>query len=274
MTGATSGPFDIAAGPASQLVVTVQPGSVTAGSPIAPAVEVHALDLLGNLATGFDGDVTVAISSGTGTPGATLGGPITVAVVNGVATFGGLSIDKAGTGYILSATAGGLSDATTAAFDIMVGTATKLAFTAQPGATVAGVPIGPVSVTAQDAVGNTVTGFTGDVTVSIGTNPWAGTLSGTATATAVEGVATFGTLSIDRSGTGYVLAAAAAGLNDAASDAFDIAAGPAAQLSFSGQPTAAAGGVNITPAVVVTAFDQLGNVATGFTGNGDDGDRD
>ncbi len=265
LTGATSGLFDIAAGPAGQLVVSVQPGTVTAGAPITPGVEVRALDLLGNLATGFNGNVTVAISSGTGTAGATLGGTITVGAANGVATFNGLSIDKAGTGYTLSATAGGVSDATTATFDIMVGAATKLAFSAQPGNTVAGVAIGPVSVTAQDAAGNTVPGFTGNVTVAIGTNPGAGNLTGTATVAATSGVATFGTLNIDKSGTGYTFAATALGLTDAASTAFNITPGPAAQLSFTVQPTAAAGGANITPAVQVTALDQLGNVATGFT---------
>ena len=267
LTGATSGPFDIAAGPASQLVVSVQPGTVTAGAPITPGVEVQALDLLGNLATAFNGNVTVAISSGTGTPGATLGGTITVAAVSGIATFSALTIDKAGTGYTLSAAASGVTDATTTAFDIMVGAATKLVFSTQPGNTVAGVAIGAVSVTAQDSAGNTVPGFTGDVTVAIGTNPSAGTLSGTATAAATAGVATFSTLTIDKSGTGYTLAATASGLTDAASATFDITPGPAAQLSFTAQPTAAAGGVNITPAVVVTALDQLSNVATGFTGN-------
>jgi len=267
LTGATSGPFDIAAGPASQLVVSVQPGTVTAGAPITPGVEVRALDQLGNLATGFNSNVTVAISSGTGTAGATLGGTITVAAANGIATFDALTIDKAGTGYTLAATAGGVTQATTAAFNIMVGAATKLVFSVQPGTTVAGVAIGPVSVTAQDAAGNTVPGFTGEVTVSIATNPSAGSLSGTATVGATAGVATFGALSIDRSGTGYTLAATAAGLTDAASAPFTITPGPAAQLTFSVQPSAAAGGVNITPAVQVTALDQLGNVATGFTTN-------
>ena len=267
LTGATSAPFDILAGPANKLVVAVEPATTTAGAAIAPAVEIRALDLLGNLVTGFSGDVTIAITSGTGTAGATLGGTITVAAVSGVATFGALNIDKAGAGYTLSAAAGGLTDATTTPFDIAVGALAKLVFTAQPGNTVAGLAIGPVSVTAQDAAGNTVPGFTGDVTVSIGTNPSTGTLSGTATVAAAGGIASFATLSIDKTGTGYTLSAVAAGLPDAASGTFDIAAGPAAQLSFSVQPSASSGGVAITPAVEVTALDQLGNVATGFTGN-------
>lgn len=267
LTGATSAPFDIQAGPASRLAVSIEPTTATAGVAIAPAVKIGTLDLLGNLVTGFSGNVTMAITSGTGTAGATLGGTITVAAVSGVATFSTLSIDKAGAGYTLSAAAGGLTSGTTAPFDVVVGVAAKLGFTVQPGNTVAGLAIGPVSVTAQDAAGNTIPGFTGDVTVSIGTNPSAGTLSGTATVAAAGGVASFAALSIDKTGTGYTLTAAAVGLSGATSGSFDITAGPAAQLSFSVQPSPSSGGVAITPAVQVTALDQLGNVATGFTGN-------
>src|SRR2546430_17508951 len=55
------------------------------------------------------------------------------------------------------------------------------------------------------------TGFTGNVQVAIEANPGGGTLSGTATVAAVAGVATFSTLSINRTGAGYTLTAAAGG---------------------------------------------------------------
>jgi hypothetical protein len=51
-------------------------------------------------------------------------------------------------------------------------------------------------------------------------------LSGTRTVGAVAGVATFSTLSIDASGTGYTLTATASGLTGDISTAFDIAAAP------------------------------------------------
>src|SRR2546429_9986268 len=61
---------------------------------------------------------------------------------------------------------------------------------------VAGGSITPaVEVTAHDANGNTATGFTGNVTLAIGTNPGGGALSGTATHAASGGVATFAGLS-------------------------------------------------------------------------------
>src|SRR5207244_3780420 len=58
--------------------------------------------------------------------------------------------------------------------------ATRLAFVVQPSTTTAGSPISPpVQVAAQDGAGNTVAGFTGTVTMAIGTNPGGGTLAGT-----------------------------------------------------------------------------------------------
>ncbi|MGH7614203.1 MAG: beta strand repeat-containing protein [Gemmatimonadales bacterium] len=266
LAGATSDPFDIGGGAATQLVVTAQPTSTTSGAAISPAVQVTARDALGNRSTGFVGTITLSITTGTGTGGAVLSGTKTVAAVAGIATFSTLNIDRAGTGYTLSAAASGLSGATTDAFDIAVGAATQLAFTAQPTTTTAGAMIAAVEVTARDAGGNTVTSFTGDVTLAIGTNPGTGTLSGSATVTAVAGVATFTTLSINKSGTGYTLSATAAGFSGATSGSFNINPGVADLLTITVQPTTTVAGQNITPAVEVTALDVLGNVATGFSG--------
>src|SRR5204863_4878941 len=106
-----------------------------------------------------------------------------------------------------------------------------------------------VQVAARDALGNTATAFRGNVTVAIATNPAGGTLMGTATVAAVSGVATFSTLSIDRTGTGYTLAATAAGVTPATSAGFKIAPGAASQLVFTVQPTNQTAGAGITPAV-------------------------
>src|SRR5439155_1608612 len=103
--------------------------------------------------------------------------------------------------------------------------AMRLVFVVQPSTTTAGSPISPaVQVAAQDDAGNTVTGFTGTVTVAIGTNPGGGTLSGTTSVGAVNGVATFANLSINKAGSGYTLQATAASLTGATSTAFDITA--------------------------------------------------
>ena len=55
------------------------------------------------LDTSFTGPVTLAIKSGTGTSGATLTGGGPVSAISGIATFPNLSIDKIGTGYVLTA---------------------------------------------------------------------------------------------------------------------------------------------------------------------------
>src|SRR4029077_8214010 len=198
------------------------------------AVKVRALDALGNLVTGFTGNVAIAL--GTNPGGSTLSGTTPVAAVGGVATFTDLSLNKAATGYALTANATGFSAVTSSAFDITPGTATQLLFSQQPTSTVAGQPITPgVQVTAVDAGNNPVPGFTGNVTVALGNNPGGSTLGGTATVAAVNGVASFSTLTLDKTGTSYWLTASATGLNSATSSVFSITPGTATQLAFSQQ---------------------------------------
>jgi hypothetical protein len=269
LTAATSAPFDIVAGSATQLVFTGQPSNANAGQPITPAVVVTARDAQGNTATDFIGNVTLVITGGTGTAGATLSGTQTVAAVGGIATFTDLNIDRSGTGYTLTASASGLTGTVSAPFDISAGTVAALLFTVPPSDAVAGEAISPpVQVTAQDALGNTVSGFTGDVTVAItaGTGTGGATLSGTKTVAAVSGVATFSDLSIDKRGADYRLTATGDGLTPDTSPLFAISAAAATQLDFTVQPTTTAAGAIITPAVEVTAEDAFGNPAN-FTGD-------
>src|SRR5205814_1317520 len=136
----------------------------------------------------------------------------------------------------------------------------------QPSTTPAGAAITPaVQVTAQDAQGNTASGFTGNVTVAIGTNPGTGTLGATLTHAAGDGVATFANLAIDKVGTGYTLTATGAGT--ATRPAPPRTALPPYTTLFRSQPSTTPAGAAITPAVQVTAQDAEGNTATGFTGN-------
>jgi len=103
------------------------------------------------------------------------------------------------------------------------GAATKLAFTGQPTNVAAAQPITPaVQVAVQDAVGNRVPGATDAVTVALGSNPSGGTLAGTVTVNAAQGIATFADLRIDRPGSGYTLLASAAGLSGATSTPFAV----------------------------------------------------
>src|SRR5207247_4530519 len=161
-------------GAATQLVFSQQPGTTVADHQISPAVKVRALDAFGNLAPSFTGSVTVALGNNPG--GSTLSGTTPVAAVNGVATFF-VSLNKAGTGYTLTASASGFATVTSTTFDITPGTATQLALTVQPTNTVAGGTITTaVQVTALDPTGHLVPGFTGSITVALGNNPGGSTL--------------------------------------------------------------------------------------------------
>ena len=69
----------------------------------------------------------------------------------------------------------------------MVGPATKVVYTQQPTAVVAGSVISPAVVAwIEDAGGNKVTSSSATVTMAISTNPGGGTLSGTLSVSAVE----------------------------------------------------------------------------------------
>ena len=90
----------------TQLVITAQPpATVTAGSGFGLTVTVE--DRLGNVVTDYNGSVTIALASNPG--GGTLDGNVTAEVVNGVATFSGLTLDVAGDRlYLRSSRSGSL----------------------------------------------------------------------------------------------------------------------------------------------------------------------
>jgi len=256
-----------------RMAFTRQPGDAPAGEPITPAVRVTVQDSTGQPATTFNGPVTVGLEANPSD--AALLGTAQVNAVNGVATFADLSVDKAGSGYTLRATTSGATGATSDPFDITAPrppppAATHLGFARQPQTTQAGSAITPaVKVAALDDAGNLVPAFTGPVTIALDANPAGGTLAGTLSVPAVNGVATFSNLSINLAGNGYTLTASAAGLAGATSAAFNITAPPppqATQLVFTVQPSKTPPGATITPAVEVTAVDDLGNRVTSFTG--------
>ncbi len=208
------------------LAFAVQPSNTAAGAVITPAVQVEIRDQFGARMTTASNNVTVAI--GTNPAGGTLAGTRTVAAVNGVATFSGLSINTIGAGYTLAASSNGLTSATSGSFNITAAPVpTALGFAVQPSNAVTGAAITPaVQVEVRDQFGARVTTAGNSITLAIGTNPGGGTLSGTTTAAAVNGVATFSGLGIDRAGTGYTLTASSTGLTAATSSPFNVTVTP------------------------------------------------
>jgi hypothetical protein len=205
---------------ASALVVT-GPATATAGTPF--DVTMTAVDPFGQTAVGYTGTVTFSSAD---PYGATLPADYTFTLADGgVHPFaGGATLYTAGTPDV-TATDTVTSSITGSAFvTVNPAAADHLLFLQQPTDTAAGQTISPVSVEVVDAFGNVETGDNSDtITLSLGTNPSGGTLSGTLTVAVVNGVATFGDLSIDLAGTGYTLhASIGGGLPDTDSNPFNV----------------------------------------------------
>jgi alpha-tubulin suppressor-like RCC1 family protein len=205
-----------------KLAFLTQPGDGIAGQAIAPSVRVAIEDASGTPVSDATGAVTLAL--GTNPGGGTLSGTLTATAAAGVATFGGLSLDKSGVGYALAATADGLAGATSTSFAIRGAAPSRLVFTGQPSAAQGLQPIAPaVQITLEDVFGNVAQDATDSVSLALATNPSGGTLSGTVTVLPTNGVATFPTLMIDAPGAGYTLVASADTLPTVTSSAFTVA---------------------------------------------------
>jgi hypothetical protein len=98
-----------------------------------------------------------------------------------------------------------------------------LSFLVQPTSATAGNIITPaIQVVVRDSLGRPDSAFVGTITMSISVNPVGGRLSGTLSVAPVNGIARFGDLVINASGTGYVLQATAPGATTASSGQFTI----------------------------------------------------
>lgn len=223
--------FDVTAGTATKLLIcwgpglpcnTTPPTTITGGVPFPVQPTVRVANASNNTVTTNNTTVvTLSILSGTPTAGGpgtlTCTGGLSKTVTNGVATFSGCAIDRAGTGYRLRATSNPvLTEAATNPFNVAVGPATKLGFLTQPTTGNAGQVLTPnITVAVQDAGGNTVTtGQSAAITLLIAPpNPSGAVLSctGGTTVAAVNGIATFPGCSIDRGGT-YTLTATPGGI--------------------------------------------------------------
>ena len=256
----------------ARLMFTSQPNQATAGQAIAP-VGIAVVDSAGQPLTGFTGAVTIALANPSG---ARLSGTQSVVAVSGVATFSDLTIDRAGQ-FTLRVSAAGAAAATSTPIEVIAPpppppTVTHLGFARQPLPSIqAGGVLSSALVAALDASGNVVTTFNNAITVALGTNAAAGTLSGTLRVAAASGIATFSDLSIDNVGSGYTLQATTPGLPPAHSTSFDVTAAPpppggATYLRFTDQPQITQAG-QVMPTVRVTAYDASDQKVFTFTGN-------
>ncbi len=249
---ATSNSFNIVAASASQLVFSTEPpASTAASSTFSTSVTIE--DLYGNKVTSDSSTVTIALY--TNPCGGTLGGTTSKAASSGVASFSGLQITKACSGYQLSGTdvSDGPMLATSSPFAITAAGASKLVFTTEPPASTPSTSTFAVALTIEDTYGNTVTSDTHTVALSLSTNPCSGTLSGTTSKAASSGVANFSGLQITKVCTGYKLSATDASDSlTVTSSAFAITAASANAISVvSGNNQSATQGAAFSAPLVV-----------------------
>ena len=257
----TSSSVTVAAAPATQLAIATQPAGAVSGVNLTTQPVVQIRDANGNVVTGSTASVTAAIASGTGT----LVGTTTVSAVNGVATFGTLRLNGSGA-HTLTFTASGLTNATSASL-----TATQVAASLSVQTQPAGASTGSAFTTQPvirilDNAGLAVTtGAGATLVVTASKASGSGTLGGTATATAVNGVATFTDLAITGTGAHTLQFATTSPVLTVTSSSVTVAAAPATQLAIATQPAGAVSGVNLTTQPVVQIRDANGNVVTGST---------
>src|SRR5439155_24213422 len=167
-TTATSSTFDVVPGVAATLAFSIQPSNSVAGNALSPAVQVEIRDAQGNVVTTARDAVQIGIATNAG-PGGTLTGTKEINAINGIASFSGLWIDKAGLGYTLGATSGSLTNSTSSTFNIVPGAKAKLVFTGQASNVAANTAISPnVTVRFADQFDNLIFSGNDPITISLG----------------------------------------------------------------------------------------------------------
>ncbi len=185
--------------------------------------------------------------------------------VNGVATFTGLTINAAGTGYTIRASSDGLTDATTAPVNVAPGALPHLAIFEEAGPVTVGSDF-LVTVDVENSQGLTETNFAGRVTLTLANNPTGATLGGNLSMPVSNGQVTFYGLTLNSAGSGYTIRASSSGFATATTSPITVLNPPATQLVVIAQPpasVAAHGNFGLTVAVV----DASSDLVSTFDGN-------
>ena len=250
-----------------QLVWLQQPTSGTVGTPVTPQPEVAVEDALNNIVTSDLSSVTLVVVSGPGTFSSTCSGVESYGIVQ----FSDCSLNAAGT-YTIKAVDSSTSVGATPTSSLTVTGApvAKLVFTtAAVSGTASNIAnLGPITVQEQDAFGNPT--FAPE-TVNLSSSSAMGVFSLTAGGApvtsvtipggAVSSVSFYYGDTVAGSPTITASSPPAVGLASG-TQTETIKAGPAATFTLSTPSPTAGTGFPET----ITAYDQFGNTATGFTG--------
>lgn len=265
--------MSVTVGAATSIALTTDAAGFTSGQSFTTQPVVTIRDSGGNTVTSGSVSITATLSAGAGGSLLDGGAPatsVTLASADGLARFTQLGLrGLVGTSYSITfATTAALSGTTSvnqtgvslnpgsaASFNVEIGSGTAApsgsAFSIQPIATV------------LDAQGNTVTSSTARVTaeitpITIGSTD-TGSLVGSSSATAVEGVATFANLGITgTAGQTYTMTFKVSGLDDV-TKTYTVSTGPATQLRLSRSSSGTTAGAAFTTQPQVTLLDSGGN---------------
>lgn len=261
-------PSMLAAPRAVRLKIGAVPTSVISGVAFPGGITVTIEDSLNNLVPSSTAMVSLSIANGSGVVGAALGGTVVQPAVEGVARFDDLTLAKAGSGYRLTATSTGLQGDTSAPMSVVAGAGVSLAFDSIGAIQSAGVPFAPaVRVNVHDVNGNLVLSANAVVAVAVdsGSNTPGLVLDGTVRQSAINGVATFTNVALNKPGDGYTLRATSGTLSAAVSGQFTVTPGPPAKLAFIVPPTQVGAGTALNPGPAIEVLDAMGNTVTQST---------
>jgi hypothetical protein len=288
LASATSDSFNIAAGTASQLVVTLPGQAFTSGSGNSGTVSgqtagtsfnimLTAVDANNNIAA-FSGSKTVSYSGPANAPGgATPTYTTSVTFVSGQAASLATTLVDAQTATMTPGISGsGLTGVASSSLTVSAASMNKFALSLASPQVSGAAFTGTDTLAAEDAYGNTVTSFNASANnVTIAANsPLTGAVSGLSGGNKlasgsdfVSGVANLASAGMKYTGnanSGTFTATAATGGYTGTSGSVTINAGTATKLVITGSGTQKAGqSQNLT----ITAEDASGNTATTYTGS-------
>jgi hypothetical protein len=273
--GSNFGNLSEIGGIVTQLGFAIEPGKATAGAPFGTQPVVKSLDQFGNSSTAglpATSFANVSLSSGAGPLQGTTSVNLGMSGGKGTATYTGLRLDTAGADkQLLAASTTGLASSQSSVFTVNPGAPSQMAILTPPSSTaVAGIvfPQQPV-VQVKDAFNNLC-----NTPVTAARAGGTGTLQGTVTMSAVNGVATYTDLSFPL--VGNITISFTSGSASATSGAITVGAGPFSQLQVllpgqkaapgttsgkTGTPTAQTAGT-VFNGVIVNAVDANWNVIT------------
>src|SRR5436309_3050782 len=266
LTGGTGNPitFSVVTGAANKLVLSGSTANLTAGATRTLTATIQ--DNVGNtITTGADSTLSVTFDKTTGT-----GSVSGLASVNAVAGVANVTVTGTTAGSVTIA-----ASATGSGGALGQGTGNPITFTVVASTTVDHFAFAPISspqtagiafnitITAQDAGNNTVTGYSGNgFKVKLTSTGTFSASTQTTTPAFTNGVLTNHSVTITNTGNFTITATDNSGSTSATgtSNAFQVNPGAAAKLAFNQQPTTTAAGQTITPAVTVQIQDANGNL--------------